>query len=445
MDPDRQIIKDGAIAIKDGNIRAIGPDIDISQQVQAEKERDLRGALVHPGFIDAHVHLIYHLSRGMVPDFFPRDRIWDEIEMPLISMLSARDENLSTMLACIEMVSNGTTSFADAGCAFSLNSVFEAARLVGLSGIIGLHIEDKARGVPRFYRSTNQCIKALESQLERYPKDPAKQIWGGVCLSGMGRASDELLVKAHNLAVQHGVQMIMHQSHDEKEVLDSLKMHGKRPIEHLADLGILGPNLTLVRMIQVNEREIELVAESGTCVVHCPAASVKHGVGVSRIGKVPEMLQAGVPVSLGSDSPNWSNSFDVANLAYLAATIHREARGELPTISACTALEMATLNGARALGINQRVGSLEVEKQADLVIHTLDKPEAHPPFDPVSNLVYSMRSKTVDTVYVAGNPVLENGKIAGLDMNDLYKQIDKAAGDLAERIGADRHQHWYSI
>ena len=128
MDKERRILHDGAIAIHNGRIVSIGACDEIITNFHASKEENLHGALVHPGFIDAHVHLIYHLSRGFVPDYYPRNRIWDEIEIPLISNLTPEDEYLSSLIACVEMISNGTTAFADAGSAFNITAVAEAQR-----------------------------------------------------------------------------------------------------------------------------------------------------------------------------------------------------------------------------------------------------------------------------------------------------------------------------
>jgi cytosine/adenosine deaminase-related metal-dependent hydrolase len=443
MDRKRRILNDGAIFIRGGRIVAIGSSEEITATIKSPIVYDMHGALVHPGFIDAHVHLIYHLSRGMVPDYYPRNRIWNEIEVPLISNLTPEDEYLSSLLACVEMVSNGTTTFADAGSAFNVKAVVDGAKQVGIRGIVGEHLEDINRGIPKLYKTTEQCLERINILLELYPRDPDLHIWCAVNLVGMGRASDRLLKEAKKIADQHQVPLFMHQSYDEKEVQISLEKYGKRPIEHFEDLGILGSNLSLIRMIRVDEREIELLARSNVNVIHCPAASIKHGVGVSHRGFIPEMLLAGIPVALGSDSPNWSNSFDVALLTYLSATIHREARCEVPTISAEEALEMATLNGARALGIDNEVGSLEIGKRADLVIHSLNKPEAHPTLDPVSNLVYAMRSKTVNTVLINGQTILKDGLPTMINIDDLYFKIDAAAMNLAKRIGLAHVPTWH--
>jgi len=443
MDRERRILRDGAIAIRAGRIAAVGPVQEMAPAVRASRERDLQGALVHPGFVDAHVHVIYHLTRGLVPDHYPRNRIWEEIELPLIAEITPEEEHLSALLACMEMAMNGTTTFADAGSAFNVDPAAEAVKKVGLRGIVGEHLEDVPRGIPRLYRPTDQCLDRIRTLLERYPRDLDARVWCAVSLAGMGRASDELLRQAKVLADENHVPLTMHQSHDDQEIVDSIQRYGRRPVEHLADIGILGPSLTLVRMILVDESEIDLVAESGGCVIHCPSASIKHGKGVSHIGHVPEMLQAGIPVALGSDSPNWSNSFDVGHLAYLVATIHREARRQVPTISAETALEMATLYGTQALGLADEVGSLEIGKRADIVIHSLEKPEAHPGLDPVADLVYAMRSKTVQTVLVDGHAIVEDGRLTTLDAHDTYAQVDGAARELARRIGVNLQPRWH--
>ena len=195
--------------------------------------------------------------------------------------------------------------------------------------------------------------------------------------------------------------MIMHQSWDPEEIEISEALYGCRPIQHLADIGVLDENLTLVHMNHLDRAEVELVAESGARVVHCPAASLRRGMGAIREGAFPEMLGLGIPVALGSDG--YSGRRDVLRQAYLAAVGFREFRGELPVLTGETVLDMATRHGARALGLEEEVGSIEVGKRADLVVHTLNRPEAYPRFqDPVDSLVYFRGSSTVDTVFVEG-------------------------------------------
>ena len=163
-------------------------------------------------------------------------------------------------------------------------------------------------------------------------------------------------------------------------------------------------------------------------------------MGAVRIGLFPEMLEAGIPVALGSDGTNGRH--DVTRIMYLAAMMFKEIRGKVPMITAEMALEMATLHGARALGMHDRVGSLEAGKRADSVIHTLDRPEPHPRFDPVANLVYSSLSRTVDTVIVDGEIIFEGGQFTRFDAHEAYRRIDAAGAAVRERIGAAIPPAW---
>jgi cytosine/adenosine deaminase-related metal-dependent hydrolase len=235
--------------------------------------------------------------------------------------------------------------------------------------------------------------------------------------------------------------MVMHQSWGANEVAGSLQDHGKRPLFHLADLGILGPNLTLVHMIQLDDSEVEVIAASGARVVHCPNASLRRGKGAFRVGRFPELLAAGVPVALGSDGMGGKR--DMARQMHLAIGGQREVRNEYPVITGEQALEMATINGARAVGLADEIGSLEVGRRADIVIHTLDRPEAHPRWaDPVDSLVFFGQSATVDTVLVDGEIVLDHGRFTRLDATDAYRRIDEAAAGFEEMLGRRAFAVW---
>ena len=447
MDSQRRILRDGAIAVDNGRIVAIGPSLEVSRSVRGVEERDLNGSLVHPGFIDAHVHPTLQLVRGVLPDYYDEATLYKEYSGPSAAEKTEDEEYYSTLLASMEMAHNGTTAFADTGSFNYLDRCVSAVNDVGIRGAVGGVGTKDLQDIPGWFRveqkapSAADCLTQLDRQISNYPKNGAR-VWCAVTLLGLGTASDALLKGAKDLAEKHEVQMIMHRSWSGDEVEASLTQTGLRPIEYLSKLGILGPNLTLVHMIHVNDREVDLLAESGTNVVHCPAAGIKRAYGAARLAKFPEMLGKGVPVSLGCDAANWSNSLDIARMAYLACLIHREVRGEVPVISAETALEMATLHGARALGLEHEIGSLEVEKRADIVIHTTKAPETHPAHDLVNNLVYSSLSETVETVFVDGKPVLLDGDLTNLDAVDAYKNIDAVAESLCSRIGFPLPQHW---
>jgi cytosine/adenosine deaminase-related metal-dependent hydrolase len=457
MDPERRILVDGAVAVHDGRIVAVGPDREIGAAYDGTDERELQGTLVHPGLIDAHVHAG---TMEVIRAFSPKDTSnWAVVEHPLWDFRSGETDYLGALLDSMEMVLNGTTLYSDTGGSKDLSETVRALDTVGIRGFPGhaildghLDVDAEELADPRFgsmppdeieklSTPTDEAIELLRGQLEAYPFRSDRRVRCAVTLFGSGRITDRLYGEAMDLAEEFGVPMIMHQSWGPEEVAGSLKTYGKRPIEHLADLGLLGPNLTLVHMIHLDDREVELVIESGAGVVHCPSASMRRGMGAIREGKHPEMLAAGVPVALGSDG--YSSKRDLLRQAYLAAVVYREVRNDIPVFTGETVLEMATLHGARVLGMADEVGSIEVGKRADIVVHTLDRPEGHPRFqDPVDNLVFYRQSATIDTVFIDGEAVLDGGRFTRFDATEAYRRIDAKATEFEELIGASNFATW---
>lgn len=454
MDGARRILVDGAVSIRDGRIVAVGPDREVARASEATTTRDVGGALVHPGLIDAHVHAgSSELSRGIAP----KDHAdYEAIDNWLFTNRSAEADHLGALLSCMEMVTNGTTAYSDTGGSFFLEETVRAIEKVGMRGVPGHRMLDFNPRVPGRDTSagamsdeeaetlrtpTRECVERLEEQMTSYPFRNGGRVRSAATMYGCMRCSDELLVQAQALARRHGAPMIMHQSWDPEEVTISEALYGCRPIEHLADIGVLDENLTLVHMNHLSAREVDLVADSGARVVHCPAASLRRGMGAIRVGSFPEMLAKGVPVALGSDG--YSGRRDVLRQAYLAAVGFREFRGELPVLTGETVLEMATLHGARALGLEDEIGSIEVGKRADLVVHRLDRPEAYPRFrDPVDNLVYFRASSTVETVFVDGEAILDEGVFTRFDSREAYRRIDAAAAEFEAGVGASTYAVW---
>jgi len=442
IDAERRIFADGALAVAGDRIAAVGQSSEVERLYRAKRTIDARGGVVQPGFIDDHVHLSQHLGRGTIPDAWPEEREHDQWFVYWTHM-SEDDAYCSTLLACLEMVRNGTTTFCDSGGRFRAEIDAEVAAEVGMRGMLSEVCWDVAPYPEVGVGDTDACLARLERLLETFPKKPDARTWAGVSMAGMGGCSDRLLVEGKELAVRYGVTMDMHQSFGEKDT-EAYKVHagGKSATEYLGELGILGSDLQLVHMIRTEGPEVELLARSGTNVVHCPAASTRVAMGVTHHGHFPEMLTQGVNVALGSDSGNYSDFFDVGRQAYLAATIHREAKEEMPTIAAEQALEMATINGAQALGIGDLTGSLEVGKKADITMHSYCRPEWRPGLDVVNSLIYSAQSTGVDTVIIDGEIVLENGRFTNLDEEEAYRRIDVAARGLYGRMGWEAKDRW---
>ena len=455
MDTERRIVLDGAIAIRGGRIVAVGPDWEIASAVRASTVRDLGGGLVHPGLIDAHVHAGWsELARGYAPK---RDGDMCLIDMFFIRERAPEADHLGALLSSMEMVANGITTFCDTGSSFHLDEVARAIEGVGLRGMPGYLLMDTAleggtpdpRGttdeeVALLGLSTDECLARLEEQLATYPFQSSSRVRCAVSLYGSGRASDRLLQEGRQLAEQHRAPMVLHWLWAPDEVEASLVTRGRTPVEHLADLGVLGPNLTLVHMIHLAASDVSLIAESGTRVVFNPAASMRRGMGALRVGLFPEMVAAGVTVALGSDG--YSGRRDLLRQAYLAVCGIREVRNDIRIFTAETALEMATINGARALNMDDEIGSLEPGKRADIVIHGRNRPEAHPVFqDPVDSLVFYRGSATVTTVLVDGEVILDDGRYTRFDAQDAYRRIDAQAARFEAELGPRRYAEWPHI
>ena len=442
VDTQRRIYANGAVAVQGNRIAAVGPADDLAQNYTARRILDVHGGVVQPGFIDCHVHLSQHLGRGTIPDHWPEEREHDQW-FPYWTQMTEEDAYCSAMLACLEMVRNGTTTFCDSGGRFRAELNAEVAEKVGLRGMISEACWDISPYSEVSMGDTDECLARLERQLQALPLPPASRVWAGVGMSGMGKCSDRLLTGGKELADRYGVVMTMHQSFGPPDVA-AYRAHagGRSAVEYLAHLDVLGDNLALVHMIYTEESEVALLADTGTNVVHCPAASTRVAMGASRVGHFPEMVAQGVKVALGSDSGNYSDFFDVGRQAYLAATIHREARGEMPTISAEQVMEMATINGAKALGLADQVGSLEVGKKADITVHTYRRPEWRPGLDVMNSLIYSAQSVGVDTVMVDGEIILEGGRFVRVDEEMEYRQIDRLARALYERMDYPIRNRW---
>jgi cytosine/adenosine deaminase-related metal-dependent hydrolase len=435
MNDERTILPDGTIAVLDGRIVAIGPDREVAANVDAAAIMNLDGAIVHPGLIDAHAHTNTDLVRSLLPE----SREFGAIEYPFSSTRTRDEEYLSTLLACMEMVASGTTLYCDTGVSKDLEASVEAIDMVGMRGMPGYFVADERIPQDKLYdryfsptHSTDECLALLEKQIRRYPFHGDGRVRCVATLQGSGTSSDALLTGTKVLAERERVPMIMHQSWSIGEIEKCESQSGKRPVEHFADLGLLGPDFTMVHMIHASDNEIELIRRSQVPIVHCPGAAIRRSMGVIRVGRFPEMLKLGICVSLGSDG--WSGKHDVTRQAYLAASMFREFRDEVPVITAQTALEMATIHGARSLGMQDEVGSLAVGKRADLVVHRIDRPVPLTD-DPVPNLIYYNQSHSVDTVFVGGEAIFSEGRFTRFDAVAAVKRIDKAAAARAKGIG----------
>jgi 5-methylthioadenosine/S-adenosylhomocysteine deaminase len=443
MDRDRRVITQGAIAVRGDRIVEVGKSNDLRAKYTARRVIDASDKVVTPGFINCHVHITGEpLTKGFVPDDTPFEENVFRWLCPIYSVHEPEDEYLSALLISIEMLKTGTTCFLEAGTVRFVDQVVRALVEVGIRARIGRWVWDLPLE-PRVYRqTTDQAIRNLEETIQRFRSQAGGRIQAWSMIIGHTTCSDELMKAAKYIADHYGVGLNMHMSPAAMDPEGFLERTGKRPIEHLADLGVLGENVVLVHMVHVDDSELRLLKKYGVNVVHCPTTALKVAYGVTQIGKFPEMLEAGINVCLGCDGSNAANYMDMLRTTYLAAGLFKDARRNPKVISAETALEMATVNGARALLMSDEVGSLEAGKKADIVLFDRRRPEWVPLHNVANSLVYSADGKSVHTVLVDGRIVVENGRMTTVDEDVIYRQAQKVGEAIIARTGLPRRVKW---
>jgi 5-methylthioadenosine/S-adenosylhomocysteine deaminase len=438
LDPARRILMDGSVLVDGERIVAVGRATDVVPPRPPERVIDGRGRLVLPGFVDTHVHLSEHLARGLIPDEVPVDRYVPDWYVPLYAAITPEEEAAAAQLACLEMLRTGTTTFCEAGTLFDVPAVAQAVEAVGLRAILGRWTWDLARGPGRLAQPTEDALSLTEATLGEVNGHGSGRVRAWPLLIGFGTASEPLIRGAHALAEQHetGWGMMHFASHPSRQTADTL------PLATLDAWGVLGARTKLAHMVYVDAQDIALLARRDVKISHCPSAALKHVKGLAAHGRFPEMLEAGVTVSLGGDSANGSNHFDMLRLMYLAALVAKDARLDPAVMPPERVLEMATLHGARALGLDAEIGSLEPGKRADLVIFDLDLPEWRPLLDPVSTLVYSASAASVRTVLVDGRILLDDRRVTTVDEGEVLARAERLSSVCLSRAALAPRPKW---
>lgn len=435
MDADRTIHPRGAVAVAGSRIVAVGPAEEVEAGVRAARTIDARGAAVHPGFVDCHAHVTFHLVRGAFGDACPIGA-FAQAQFPYADLIDDEEEHASARLSIAEMLRNGTTCFVEAGTAFEPDAVATAAEQLGIRALLGdpFVMDVGGLGFDRIAATHERALDVLGRELRRNG-DPDALVRGHVVIQGIGTATDELHVAAHALAEREGVILNQHQSY----AADDTELHDQRcgchALVHLERIGALSPRVLLGHLNFVREDELGPLERCRPTVAWNPTGSMLWGVGGTLHGRHLELHRRGLHVALGSDASNWANAFDVGEQGYLALLTQRERSGARDAMTVLDAFEMATIGGAHAAGLAEEIGSLEAGKRADLVVRDDDVPEMRPSFDPLAQIVLSARARSVRTVVVDGRVVLEDGALTGGDVAEIAAGADRAAAGLFRRMG----------
>jgi 5-methylthioadenosine/S-adenosylhomocysteine deaminase len=438
VDAERRIFRDGAVLVDGRDIVQVGRAADVRPPRTPDRVIDGRHRLVLPGFVNTHVHLSEHVNRGVMADEIPVDRYMPDWLIPLYSAITPEEEAYSARLACLEMIRTGTTTFCEAGTLFDVAAVAEAVARIGMRAILGRWTWDLAGARGRMRQSTDEALARTDEMIAETKGRGDGRIAAWPLLIGFGTCSERLIEGAGALARKHGTGwgMMHFASHPSRKTADTM------PLATLDALGVLGPWTKLTHMVYVDDDDIALLARRGVKIAHCPTAALKHTKGLVEHGRFPEMLERGVSVSLGADSGNGSNHFDMLRLMHLVALLYKDARMDTRVVPPETALEMATIHGAAALGMEREIGSLEAGKRADLVLYDLDVPEWRPLLDPVNSLVYAATGASVRTVMIDGRVVLDEGRLTTIDETEVYRRIETLSRAQIARAGLRVQSKW---
>jgi cytosine/adenosine deaminase-related metal-dependent hydrolase len=441
MDERRTIIPRGAIAVTGQSISAASTEKDILRDWESKNVIDAKGAIVHPGYVDAHLHVNAQTCRG----FFRGDASKGGAGGPNYAdwkaTLTAEDEHAAAGLASIEMLRHGITTFVEPGSAFEPDAVATATQAVGIRCTLAepylwdtTEVMDVIPGLAskalfaRVPPERDRCLKLLGSQLFRN-RDQDGILHGHIALYGEGTASDELYVAAKKLADREGVILNNHVGFD-LDLAAAMERVWKKPrFVHLAELGVLGPNTSFVHMNLIRDEEVEPIIQSQLSIIWCPLAYVSRGTPLRQPTRIPEMKKRGVNVALGTDSARQSSAGDAGFLALQLAG------GAGHSMVSEDIFEMMTVGGARAAGLQHLIGSLEAGKRADIVIRSTHAAELMPSIDPVHQLVTIGHGPNADTVLVNGRIVLREGRATLVDDADVFAKAQASVYRIIHRLG----------
>ena len=439
MDGTRRVLVGGSVVVADGSIAAVGTTTDLRAAYPHAVVVDATDCVVTPGMVNAHQHLTGDpLVRSCIPDLIPSGKSIFEWAVPIHAEHTADDDEVSAMVAAVECVRNGVTTVVEAGTVAHPDRVAAAMNAVGIRGTVGTWGWDIEEGP--FVGSVGEVLERQRAVVEAHPAGGLVEGW--VTLVGHDLASDELLAGASDLARKLRTSMTMHLSPTSSDPERYLARTGRRPVVHLDRLGVLGPHLLLAHGVWLDEEEIELILSSRTAIAYCPWAYLRLGQGVTRAGRHADIVERGGRVALGCDAANAGDVADILRTAALAAGIARDTRLEPQRFGAHQAFELATIAGAEAIGMADRIGSLEVGKQADIVVHDATDHGWTPRGDVAMQLVWGTDGRSVRDVFIAGRQVVRDGRCTTVDVGALRAEAQARQRSLLDRAGLTVPHVW---
>ncbi len=414
MDEAQPVIENGAVAIEDGKIVAIDTQDKIKASYRAKRTLPGEGMVLMPGLVNGHSHSAMVLFRGLADDLALEDWLQNYIFPAEGKFVDENFVRVGEQLACWEMIRGGTTTFVD--MYFEPEVAAEVVNECGLRAIIApSSIDFPSPG----FQGWDDAFASAINFLKRW-KGKSDRIIPAIAAHAPYTVSPEHLTQAIRAARHYDVPLTIHLAETQTEVQDIQQRYNATPVQHLENLGFLDPRVFAAHVVWPNESEIALMAKRGVGVIHNPDSNLKLASGFAPI---PAMLKAGIKVGLGTDGAASNNVLDMWKAIRLTALIHKGTTLDPTAVPAKTVLRMATLGGAQALGLADKIGAIKTGLQADLIQVHLQEPHLLPLYDVISHLVYAADAKDVDTVIVNGEVLMHKREMLTVDINKIRREV----------------------
>lgn len=428
MDASRAIYTDGAVAISGDTILAVGPRAEIEAKYGARETLDARGKLILPGYINGHTHVPMTLLRGLHDDVTLNDWLYKYIFPAEAKDVNEEFVRWGTRLALAEQIRSGVTTFAD--MYYFEDAIAEETKKAGVRGVLGETFIDFPDPDTRTHAD---ALAYTEKYLRKWQGDPL--IHAATAPHSIYTCSKQTLQDSAALARKYHAPILIHVAEMKKELDDSLKNNGATPVQYLDRIGLLGPDVVAAHCIFVDEADRKTLAAKQVGCVHNPSSNMMLASGVAP---VPEERAAGIAVGLGTDGPAGSNNdLDLMEEMDLAAKLAKISKMSPLALNSKAVVEMATIDGARALHMEKEIGSLEKGKKADLIVIGLDTPNAVPIYNIYDALAYALKANNVETVIIGGHEVMRDHKLLTVDEEAAIAKAREYKKTVAASLGME--------
>lgn len=425
MDQRHRVLEPGAVAILGSRIVAVGTPAEVSERYTSKRTIERPNALLMPGMIDTHTHAPMSLLRAIADDKKLDDWLNHYIFPAESKNVTPDFVRWGTRLACLEMIRAGITTYTDMYYFEEVEA--ETVKQAGLRGVLG----ETIIGFPSpDHKIWKEAIEATEKFMQKYEHDDL--ITPAVAPHSIYTTPDEALIASHDLAVKYSMPLLIHLSETEKERDDSLTKRNMTPTQVLEKLGVLDGRVVAAHGIWQDDHDFQILLKHGVGVAHCPSSNMKLASGVAR---VVDMLNLGIAVGFGTDGFAGSNdSADLIREMDLAAKLQKVTRMDPTVLPAEQALDSATIGGARVLGMQREIGSIEEGKKADLITMTLGESDAYPLYNLYSHIVHASKSSEVEDVFINGKQVMAERIVSTLNATEIYKKAEEYGKQVAASV-----------